>query len=370
MADVGEFNLVIEKGPASDSGAELFAQAFGLDPALTRQMLRATPLLFASHLTKAEVKALVPRLQELSKQGMDFRITTRGANMAKVNWPVRPNFALPATTSAGTFTIDFHNTAFVCPTCGDAYVFTRLGRIPWVESAEPAAAPAAAPVEKKSTGRVPAVSINLPIAEVKRAAPEPPRAPAEVPSNKPTEPLPVNLELEESVGANPNFAPPGFAEADLVEPLSDEELEAGEVAKEPPPQIDLSNIEEPATRPSQASNAKTSMDLSGALDDSLAEQAQREAEAAASGAAPSNQELFNVFVPQVSDKTKLEEVVRLVASIRGVSEEEARKLAKRLMIPVAKGVSKDTAEKILGQFKKLKMTGRMTRVAPGALATE
>ncbi len=52
----------------------------------------------------------------------------------------------------------------------------------------------------------------------------------------------------------------------------------------------------------------------------------------------------------------------------GISVEQARTPNKRLMIPVAKGVSKEEGERILSQFKKIKTTGRMTKVNPGTPA--
>jgi ribosomal protein L7/L12 len=338
MGDAGEFNLIIEK-VTSPEGATFLSEAFGLDPGLTQAMLKTTPIIFATKLTKAEVKALTPRLQELSKRGFEFRITARTAKLPKVNWLVRPNFALPSTGNAGAITFDFQNTAFVCPTCGDTFVFARVGQIPLTEGTPPAppSTPAAAPPASKT------------------ATSSQPAAVVQPKQNKPTEPL--KLELDENKGANPN----SFADADLVEPLTDEALESGDVSKRDVPEIDLSSIEGPPQADGAA--AKTSVNLSAALDESLAEM--EPGTATATPAPGTGDDLYNVFVPEVKDKTRLEEVVKLVAQVRGISEDEARKLTKRVMIPVAKGVPKDEAEKILMQFKKIKTTGRMTRVTPG-----
>lgn len=348
MAEAGEFNLIIEKVTSLEAGAFL-AEAFGLDPALTQAMLKTTPIIFATKLTKSEVKALSPRLQELSKQGFEFRITARTAKLPKVNWLVRPNFALPSTGSSGPVAFDFQNTAFVCPSCGDTFVFARVGKIP-LSDANPGTPPLPAtptPLPSKSaTG-------SIPVAK-----------PAEPPKVKVS--IPPKLELEDGAGANPTYAKKSgdaFADAELVEPLTDEALEGGDVAiDEDAPQIDLSSIEGPAEGESNPA-IKTSVNLSSALDDTLNEQASKET-AAAQAQAIANGELYNVFVPEVKDKARLEEVVKLVMQVRGLSEEEARKLTKRLMIPVAKGVSKDEAERILAQFKKIKTTGRMTKVNP------
>lgn len=364
MGDAGEFNLIIEK-VTSPEAAPFLAEAFGMDGALTQAMLKTTPIVFATKLTKVEVKALTPRLQELSKHGFEFRITAKTAKIPRVNWLIRPNFALPSTGQAQV-AFDFQNTAFVCPTCGDAFVFNRVGQVPLADPT-PAAPPSNAP---PSASPAPALSAPIPVRSV-TVAPQAPR-PVEVEKrNNPTEAL---KKMEAAEPVSPQNAPtpkPGeFADADLVEPLTDEALEGGDVAPGDLPEIDLSSIEGPPEGAAEAvnPNLKTSVDLSTALDETLAEQDQIVPATPQPSAAGG--ELYNVFVPEVKDKTRLEEVVKLVMQVRSCSEDEARKLSRRIMIPVAKGVSKDEAEKILAQFKKIKTTGRMTKVTPGAPASE
>jgi ribosomal protein L7/L12 len=361
MGDAGEFNLIIEKVTSPDA-APFLAEAFGMDGALTQAMLKTTPIIFATKLNKAEVKALTPRLQELSKHGFEFRITAKVAKIPKVNWLIRPNFALP-TTGTAQVAFDFQNTAFVCPTCGDAFVFNRVGAVP-LSDPTPAAPPASSPPTSAPT---PALSSPIQVKSV-TLSPQPKPAPEVAKRNNPTEPL-KKLELADEVASKnaPTPKPGEFAEADLVEPLTDEALEGGDVAQKADlPEIDLSSIEGPPEGGEEAinPNVKTSVDLSTALDETLAEQEQAVPATPQPGAA--GVELYNVFVPEVKDKAKVEEVVKLVMQVRGCSEDEARKLSRRIMIPVAKGVSKDEAERILSQFKKIKTTGRMTKVSPGA----
>src|SRR5213079_2827510 len=56
------------------------------------------------------------------------------------------------------------------------------------------------------------------------------------------------------------------------------------------------------------------------------------------------------------------EAAELIAKVKGCSTSEAKELTTRLVIPLAKNVSKNKAEDILNQFKKLKIFGRMTKV--------
>src|SRR5262245_35901091 len=95
MAEVGEFNLIVA-GVDSDripEASRQFARAFSLDETVAQQICKAAPIVFAQKLTKSEVKAISPSLTDLSRLGIEFRVTARvGAKLPKVNWPVRPQF--------------------------------------------------------------------------------------------------------------------------------------------------------------------------------------------------------------------------------------------------------------------------------------
>jgi ribosomal protein L7/L12 len=71
---------------------------------------------------------------------------------------------------------------------------------------------------------------------------------------------------------------------------------------------------------------------------------------------------YNVFLSKISDSAKRVKAAGLLSKVKGCSPGEAKELATRLVIPLAKGVSKKKAEDVLGQFKKLKVFGRMTEV--------
>src|SRR6185503_11705692 len=73
-------------------------------------------------------------------------------------------------------------------------------------------------------------------------------------------------------------------------------------------------------------------------------------------------ELYNVFLSKITDTSKRDKAAELIAKVKGCSTSEAKELTTRLVIPLAKNVSKNKAEDILNQFKKLKIFGRMTKV--------
>jgi ribosomal protein L7/L12 len=73
-------------------------------------------------------------------------------------------------------------------------------------------------------------------------------------------------------------------------------------------------------------------------------------------------ELYNVFLSKITDTSKRDKAAELISKVKGCTPVEAKELTTRLVIQLAKNVSKGKAEDILNQFKKLKIFGRMTKV--------
>ena len=88
--------------------------------------------------------------------------------------------------------------------------------------------------------------------------------------------------------------------------------------------------------------------------------AESEVEEAKEAAAPADGELYSVFLSKITDTSRRDKAADLIAKVKGCSAGEAKELTTRLIIPLAKNVSKAKAEDILNQFKKLKIFGRMT----------
>jgi len=149
-ADAGEFSLIVAEVDAAmiDEASGSLAESFHLDPAVALQVLRSAPIVFARGLTRHEVKSITPRLVELSKMGIELRVTARSTGkMPKLNWPVRPQFT--AGNSGGpplSPSFGWEDTSFVCPSCGETFLFKRLGALSLGETPaeESAAAPEAA----------------------------------------------------------------------------------------------------------------------------------------------------------------------------------------------------------------------------------
>jgi ribosomal protein L7/L12 len=344
MAEVGEFSLIVTEVDAGNlpEAARQFARAFSLDETIATQICKSAPIIFAQKLTKAEVKAITPTLTELSKTGIEFRVTARvAAKLPKLNWPVRPQFTAGGIPGTNGLAFEWENNAFVCPSCGETFLFRRLGKLALAEP--PAAVPS-----------------NGPVAEVKAMtrASEPARA---------------------AVGAgasryDASAAAPRVEGVEGVQPLAGEgeSLDLPETA--PVEDIKLEDFPEaPAAEPSAAPAEPMDLlpeapsePLDAAAETAPAEElpaAPEPAEPLAETEAPAESgDLYNVFLSKITDTSKRDKAAELIAKVKGCSTAEAKELTTRLVIPLAKNVPKEKAEDILNQFKKLKIFGRMTKV--------
>jgi hypothetical protein len=348
-AEPGEFSLIVSEVDAAKlaDASKQFAQAFGVDETIANQICKSAPIIFAQKLTKAEVKAITPVLSELSKLGLDFRVTARvAAKLPKVNWPVRPQFTVGGSGGAAGLAHDWENNAFVCPGCGASFLFRRLGKLKLAESA-------------------PAYSGNGADAAEARVTAAAPKAAAVKAAVGAFSPSPT---LEGVEGVQP-LAGEGES-LDLPEAVEEIKL-ADEPAPSAPaaPDVDLSA---PSSDPDDTAPASEGAEFSEATEAAAPEAAETapapapeveappQEEAAAAGA--DGGELYNVFLSKITDTSKRDKAAELIAKVKGCSQPEAKELTTRLVIPLAKNVPKAKAEDILNQFKKLKIFGRMTKV--------
>src|SRR5262245_6198659 len=165
--DTREFALIVaEVDPAMiEEASESLAEAFRLDPAVAQQVVRSAPIVFARGLSRHEIKAITPKLILLSKMGLELRVTARSTGkMRKLNWPIKPQFT--AGDSGGmkvTPTFDWQDSAFVCPSCGETFVFKRLGQLELGETpSEDAAAPATPGAEEPAANSNDSYTVTLP----------------------------------------------------------------------------------------------------------------------------------------------------------------------------------------------------------------
>ncbi len=340
MAEAGEFNLIVssvESGALAEA-SKGFAKAFSLDDTIAQQICKSAPIIFAQKLTKVEVKAISPVLSGLSALGIEFRVSARVAGkLPKVNWPVRPQFTAGGSAGVTGLAFGWDNNAFVCPGCGETYIFRRLGKLQLAEPSSNGAAEAAG--EKAARPARAAVGAHVGITH------EPTPAPTieGVEGLAPVAGQGESLDLPEAEPEEIQLQD----DAPAAEPLLDEPapVESGggefsQALEEAPPEPELAPEPEPEPLPEAP--------------------VEEEAPAPAPAADPGDQ--YNVFLSKITDTSKRDKAADLIAKVKGCSAGEAKELTTRLVIPLAKNVPKAKAEDILNQFKKLKIFGRMTKV--------
>lgn len=335
----GEFSLIITDVDKArlDAAAKEFAAAFSLDEAIAAQIVKSAPIIFAQKLSKGEVKAITPKLTELSTKGLEFRVTARVAQkIPKVNWPIRPQFTVAGSSGPNGLAFEWDNNAFVCPGCGETFLFRRLGKLKLVEPApEPKATtpmPTAATAPRTVATPAPAPTEDLGFAE-------------------PAVEVPMEGQLEGVEGGEPVIEPEPL---DLPETLEEvPSLDAEPAAPLEEPAADAASAE--IRPPDETATPEAGGEFSTAFEEAAPAPV-------AEVAAPPVGELFNVFLSKITETSKRDKAAELISKVKGCSQQEAKELTTRLVIPLAKNVGKDQAEEILNQFKKLKIFGRMTKV--------
>jgi len=357
--EAGDFNLIVvevESGRIPEA-AKAFAKAFNLDEGIANKICSSAPINFAQKLTKQEVKAITPVLGDLSKTGIEFRITARlPEKLPKVNWPIRPQFTAGGAPATSGLAFEWDNNAFVCPGCGESFLFRRLGKVKLVEPplvvgqngaedhmAAPAMARAAAPQPVKA-----AVAASSELGSYEEAVRPAPRAvgvEGVAPLAGEGESLDLPETLDDLKAPEEPLPEPALPDAEplsppepLVEDLSGSD---GGLAETAEPQLADPEPEPVAAPPAEPEPAAV---------------AEEEAPAGDPG------ELYNVFLSKITDTSKRDKAAELIAKVKGCSTAEAKELTTRLVIPLAKNVTKAKAEDILNQFKNLKIFGRMTKV--------
>lgn len=342
----GEFTLIVAS-VAPESIAEAsgqFAKAFGLEEAVAGAVCKGAPIIFAQKLTKMEVKAITPLLTDLSRSGIEFRVTARVAQkLPKLNWPVRPQFTAGGSPATAGLAFEWDNSAFVCPGCGESFMFRRLGKLQLVEP-PPAPEGNGTAVLKAQGPRAVRTTMSPSPSYAEDTRPNPKAVGVEGLSSMPGEG--ESLDLPEALDLLPEPAPASVStrESELMpeeDPLASFEPQEGEFS---------SGLEEAQAAP---------LEPEAMPEPELAEAPMERARAPAAGELG---ELYNVFLSKITDTSKRDKASELISKIKGCTATEAKELTTRLVIPLAKNVPKSKAEDILNQFKKLKIFGRMTKV--------
>lgn len=365
------FSVVLVEVPQEGQAetATALGEALHLAPEAAKQVLTTAPVVLFRDLAKPEIRALKPKLIELSKRGVEFRITPRPADsLPSVNWPTKPGFA----QSGGgellpSVNFEWQQHAFVCPGCGEAFVIRPIGKpvLTKREEAKPAAPPPT-PAPKPA-----------PPKEEKKAAPPPPKpAPAKVAAKKVEEveeieeiqeisdPLEVAEEVEEVQEiSEPLEVAEEVEEIEEIQEISDAEPieEVEEIAEAPSDDLDMIDLDE---APKKAAPSKKPPEKKAAPPPKPEAKKPPERKPAKKGGdddEDGGEIAYSVFLSRIPTPDKQSQAAKLIAEVRSCSMGEAKDLAARMVIPVVKDVSKEEAEACLERFKKLKIQGRITK---------
>jgi ribosomal protein L7/L12 len=376
MAQGGAFRLIVVKAGAEgrEEAASRLAQALHIKAEIARKVLEGAPVVLIPDLDKAEVRALSPVLQEISRLGVEFRITARETgDLPVVQWLTRPNFVETSPGGPHAVAFQWNGSAFVCPSCGETFLFQRLGKLPLGKSSAEATtvrSAASSAALRAVQAKTPAAATPKPAAAQPAAAPPPqPPMPKPEPSPEPVpqdvQPVPDGagavLDLEAELGG---LEPAGASAAetaggdvgDLLEGLEPAGAPAAPSASEPAG-LDLGGVD---------LDLGGDLQVEGLLPMDGADAAAPGGEAAPAAEAPAVEEAppgegYNVFVSQVKDKSKRIELAKIVAEVRKMNIKEAVELTNRTMFMAAKNVPKEVADKLVAQFKKMQVSARVTK---------
>jgi len=82
-------------------------------------------------------------------------------------------------------------------------------------------------------------------------------------------------------------------------------------------------------------------------------------QAIAGGGSGGGSEGHSVFLAKISDENRRKKAIPLLVELIGISEDEAEKLAKKVIIPVLKGVTKEDAEQAKHRFAEIGVLARI-----------
>ncbi len=437
------FDVIVSQVDPSciETLAPVLGSALSVDAENASYILRSAPIVLMHGVAKSDLRGIKKRLMDLSTQGAEFTITTQAApSLPRVVWAHRPKFSEGAGGEALTeVRFDLGNNAFVCASCGETYLFRRVGNLArkltvstaTEEPVKAAAAPAPAPAKgAKATAAPPPPREEEPLeavvplesiemlekgsidedetepAPAKKGGRGAPAAPAKRPPAKAKE------EVEEVEEAEELAEVEEAEELEEIEPAMevspddlDEEMDLGGEEEEAAELPELEDSEEEAEEVEETEEAEEAEEVEEAdeieevaelddLEESEEEEEEEETAPRASGrgrgpaatkekaparaparapvkpAADSDDEdgegdgddvQFSVFLSRIPTPDKQNQAAKLISEIRGVSMAEAKELASRMVIPVLKDVPKGEAEKCLEKFKKIKVSGRMTK---------
>lgn len=365
------FNLILEHStiPDRDEAAKGLSSLFGFDRDHADYILDCAPILLIAKLQKGDIKALTPRLTELSKLGLTFRVTTRIAEkIPRILWPSQPSFTQPAHGMVSGLGFVWENARFLCPSCGEAFILKRIGNIPLKEMTakkiRPAIVPPSeiAPLEKEAKPPRPVEESSASDTKFDDAAIEK-EATAKPAEGSNIAALKSQLELleKEEISRDPaTFQDEPFPlklpDQQAEAPMAEMDEQVIEEVKELEPLIEEPEIMEPAPIAVDDPVVEGNVTASGSL--ALPDPPKSPAPATPPA---DDGERYNVYLSKISSRSLKEKAVPILIETGGYSQREALEQIDRPMIIAARGLSQSEADKVLDRFRAIKVVGRLAK---------
>lgn len=292
-----------------DNVVEQFSKLFNISPDSTGQILKSVPVVFLSNLVKNEIKTIKPKLFDLSKIGMEFTISPQLAqSIPRVIWPTQPHYKDgPAGNIVQYVDFQWKGNAFVCPNCGETFVFQRVGN-----------------------------PFNT-YQKVKE----------QMPQRQPAQSLPLAAEVTEEEDV--------MVLSPVVEPTVESE---GEVLELKPVEAQSEWADENASEPIDILQPEAVTEEGGA---SSVQGAEEIAEPEMIEEPPVEEANCTVFLSGLSSAEKREKAAKIISEIKNIPLEKAQELTNRVLVPVLKDVPETEANECLEMFKKVGVSGRITK---------
>jgi hypothetical protein len=291
-----------------DNAAGQFSKLFNITPESAGQILKSIPVVFLSNLARNDIKTIKPKLVDLSKLGIEFTISPQlSQSIPKVIWPTQPHYKEgPAGNIVQYVDFQWKGNAFVCPNCGETFVFQRVGN----------------PFNTYQK-----VKEQMP----QRQQPHPVPAEAEI------------TEGEDVMVLAPVVEPSAESEDGVMElnPVEAQSEWADENASEP---IDI-------LQPEAVSEEGVSSEQG----------AEEIAEPEMIEEPPVEEANCTVFLSGLSSAEKREKAAKIISEIKNIPLEKAQELTNRVLVPVLKDVTETEANECLEMFKKVGVSGRITK---------
>jgi len=327
MPENGNFKIVLSEITGNrEIILQELAQLLMIDTTYASQIISTTPIILLDGLLQDQAGKVMDQFAELLHLGAKIEmVDVLKKSLPRLSWPEPP-----AILTRGKGSAKSSQAIIACPHCGKPITISVVSR------------PAAESKGKDTT--------DLETKSIKPIAPDPRIAQALKKSVKEkTSPPPVATATPKSKNKK-NDEPSHFYDTPIdldtfekeVAALNEEDKFSG--MPDVPDILDLAEVQKVTNKATPIPSEEGATPPLG--EDPISDDATGN---------------FNIFMSRPSSKPKRESAAEILAEIKGISLEEAQKLAEKMIIPVAKGISQTRANRYKQKLKTAGIPSRVTK---------